>query len=213
MISPQGHWHNCVRAMTVTCEERSRAHYSKPDAVVALEHAYRSPEVASQRAKTLEVLSLVPGEAVLDVGCGVGQLSSELAVVVGPSGRVCGVDTSPAMIARASARLRGNEEAEAAPLEYSVGSAVALPFPDDSFDAIVCVQVCASASLYHDVPLKKKSSSLRIAPHHTHHTAPHRTRTAPRHTTLNRAAPHHTAHATSACHPKMHSILSMAIRR
>jgi SAM-dependent methyltransferase len=44
---------------------------------------------------------------VLDVGCGCGATTIELASAVGPSGRVIGVDISEPMLARAQERLRG----------------------------------------------------------------------------------------------------------
>jgi SAM-dependent methyltransferase len=48
-----------------------------------------------------------PGERVLDVGCGCGGSTLELARRVGPSGRVTGVDISAVMLARARARVAG----------------------------------------------------------------------------------------------------------
>lgn len=115
----------------------AESHYASASAVASLEAAYRCDEVVAQRTATLGMLGLVPGEVVLDIGCGPGQLSTELAREVGPSGRACGVDTSPAMIARAHARRV--EEALPA-VDFTVGSAVALPFESATFDAIVCVQ-------------------------------------------------------------------------
>ncbi|HEV8248037.1 MAG TPA: methyltransferase domain-containing protein, partial [Polyangiaceae bacterium] len=46
------------------------------------------------------------GERALDVGCGSGQTVLELAELVGPSGRVVGVDISEQMLARARERVR-----------------------------------------------------------------------------------------------------------
>ena len=128
-------------AMNATAEQ----YYSSESAVTHLEVAYQSPEVAEQRKATLAMLDLQRGEAVLDVGCGVGSLSTELAGAVGHSGRVCGIDTSPAMVARADARASelGVLAVGAARPEYSVATALELPFADGTFDAIVCVQVLA----------------------------------------------------------------------
>jgi len=77
-------------------------------------------------------LGLGPGSRVLDVGCGAGEVCVELAGLVGPAGRVCGVDLSEAMLdaARAAARNAG------APVELRVASACSLPFDDASFDAV-----------------------------------------------------------------------------
>ena len=49
-------------------------------------------------------LGLQPGESVLDVGCGFGTTAIEAAELVGPSGRVVGVDIAPTMVERAAAR-------------------------------------------------------------------------------------------------------------
>jgi SAM-dependent methyltransferase len=49
-------------------------------------------------------LAVQPGEAVLDVGCGYGTTALRMARGVAPSGRVVGVDLSPAMIDAAIAR-------------------------------------------------------------------------------------------------------------
>ncbi|MDQ6760483.1 MAG: class I SAM-dependent methyltransferase [Acidobacteriota bacterium] len=45
------------------------------------------------------------GSTVLDIGCGCGATTIELARAVGPSGRVCGVDISEPMLGRAQQRL------------------------------------------------------------------------------------------------------------
>lgn len=56
--------------------------------------------VAMQRAE------VKPGEHVLDVGCGCGQTSLQLAERVGPHGSVVGIDISRPMLARARERHR-----------------------------------------------------------------------------------------------------------
>jgi SAM-dependent methyltransferase len=53
---------------------------------------------------TLDALALRPGEAVLDIGCGCGQTSLELAERVGVTGRVLGVDVSEPMLGLARER-------------------------------------------------------------------------------------------------------------
>lgn len=70
-----------------------------------------------------------PGERVLDVACGTGVLACAAAEIVGPGGAVVGLDPNEEMLAvarRKSVRV-----------EWQVGRAEALPFPDESFDAVV----------------------------------------------------------------------------
>jgi SAM-dependent methyltransferase len=66
-----------------------------------------------------------PGQRVLDVGCGSGVLTEELARRVGPE-HVAGVDPSP-MLQACAERVPG--------AELRAGKAEALPWPDDWFDA------------------------------------------------------------------------------
>jgi trans-aconitate 2-methyltransferase len=80
--------------------------------------------------KVLDRLTLVGTELVLDIGCGTGRLTEELARRV-PAGRVIGVDQSPAMLSTAAAWLR-----EQAPHTGLVqADAAALPFRR-AFDAV-----------------------------------------------------------------------------
>jgi ubiquinone/menaquinone biosynthesis C-methylase UbiE len=88
--------------------------------------------LAEHRRGAYGMLRLRPGAAVLDVGCGAGEVCVELAALVAPSGRVVGIDPSDAMLAAA----RRTADAAALPIELHVASAYALPFPDDTFDAV-----------------------------------------------------------------------------
>jgi trans-aconitate methyltransferase len=71
----------------------------------------------------LEWLALGPGEKILDLGCGDGQLSVRLAAT---GATVLGVDSSETMVA--AARARG--------IAADVASAERLPYADASFDAV-----------------------------------------------------------------------------
>ena len=67
-----------------------------------------------------------PGDHVVDVGCGPGALTGELAALVGAD-RVAAVDPSEPFAAACAARLPG--------VHVLVGTAEALPFDDGEFDA------------------------------------------------------------------------------
>jgi ubiquinone/menaquinone biosynthesis C-methylase UbiE len=85
----------------------------------------------SAKALTHRRLALQPGHAVLDIGCGSGGDVRAMAEVVGPKGRVVGLDGSATMIA--AARQRSVDTG--LPVEFVVGDAHRLDFDDKSFDA------------------------------------------------------------------------------
>ena len=60
----------------------------------------------------IESLNLQPGDTVVDLGTGTGRNLVPLADAVGPSGRVIGVDVSPAMLAEAAIRTEGIQNVE-----------------------------------------------------------------------------------------------------
>jgi ubiquinone/menaquinone biosynthesis C-methylase UbiE len=87
----------------------------------------------SHREKTLDLVSLKPGESVLDIGCGTGTLAIAAKGRVGPSGRVYGVDASPEMLARA----RKKADKAGTEVSFKNGIVEALPFPDCQFDVVL----------------------------------------------------------------------------
>ncbi|MFC5719313.1 methyltransferase domain-containing protein [Streptomyces gamaensis] len=80
---------------------------------------------------------LTPGLDILDVGCGPGTITADLAALV-PQGRVTGLDAAADVLdkARAYARERGLDN-----VEFTTGDAQHLDFPDDSFDVVHAHQV------------------------------------------------------------------------
>lgn len=81
-----------------------------------------------------------PYDRVLDVGCG-GGMALRLLSRRAWDGRVIGVDYSPDMVEQA--RARNAEAVRRGRVEVHQGDAMALPFPDGSFD-----QVCAIETFY-----------------------------------------------------------------
>lgn len=101
-----------------------------------LDKQYAAPTLVEQRRRTLEALKLAPGERALDIGCGPGYVSLEMAARVGTSGSVVGIDTSQPMLDAAAARCAGH-----ANIVFKPADATALPFEAGSFDAAVAVQI------------------------------------------------------------------------
>lgn len=60
--------------------------------------------IERKRQLAIELLRLHPGQVVLDAACGTGSALETLARLVGPEGRVIGVEQSPEMIATARQR-------------------------------------------------------------------------------------------------------------
>jgi ubiquinone/menaquinone biosynthesis C-methylase UbiE len=79
-----------------------------------------------------------PGQRLLDAGCGPGLDTAALVPLVGPRGRVIGIDRDPRMIEAAHAHGRARTGARALHL---VGDGARLPFPDRWFDACRCERV------------------------------------------------------------------------
>ena len=93
------------------------------------------PRFPDEVAEVMERLSLGEGEVVLDLACGHGNFTVELARRVGPSGLVLGVDISRAMLARAAARV---ERARLPNVLLVRGDALALPIRTASLVRINC---------------------------------------------------------------------------
>src|SRR5580658_1813660 len=72
--------------------------------------------------------------AVLDVATGPGEPALSIAAQVAPEGRVCGIDPAPDMVAAAR---RAADHLGIGNAQFEVASADQLPFPADTFDAVV----------------------------------------------------------------------------
>lgn len=92
-------------------------------------------------------LGLPPTDDLLDVGTGPGGFPGRLRAA-GHVGRLVGLDRSEGMIQKARASFEG--------VEFIVGDAMALPFPDGSFDAL-----SARHMLYHVPDLTRALDEAR----------------------------------------------------
>jgi SAM-dependent methyltransferase len=77
---------------------------------------------------------LAAGERVLDLGSGAGTDSLIAAQMVGPEGRVTGIDMTPQMLAKARAAAA---EMGLGNVEFVEAEAERLPFPDSTFDVVI----------------------------------------------------------------------------
>ena len=103
------------------------------------------------REKVLDLGRVKSGESVLDVGCGTGTLAIAAKRRVGSTGRVYGIDVSPAMIARArkKARKAGLD------VEFKNEVIEALAFPDAQFDLVL------STLMLHHLPRRLREDGVR----------------------------------------------------
>ncbi len=62
--------------------------------------------IAAYRRRALELLRLKAGDVVVELGCGTGLNFPLIIELVGPEGRLVGVDLSPEMLAQARERVR-----------------------------------------------------------------------------------------------------------
>lgn len=106
--------------------------------------------------KTLSLLKswaqILPGETVLDVACGTGELE-RLLLSENPQQKITGVDLSEEMVKTAKQKLSAYPQ-----LVWKTAKASELPFDNARFDIIVC----ASAFHYFDEPLACLKETKRV---------------------------------------------------
>ena len=103
---------------------------------------------------TLNMADLKPGQQVLDLAAGSGDLARLMAPVVGASGHVVLADINAAMLARGRVKLLDN--GVFGNVTFAQANAERLPFPDNSFDLVtmafglrnVTDKQCALDSIY-----------------------------------------------------------------
>lgn len=110
----------------------------------AYTHGHHESVLRSHRWRTARnsagylVEHLRPGMRLLDIGCGPGTITADLAELVAPGGRVTACDAAPGVLetARALTRERGLDT-----VEFTVADVHSLDFDDDTFDVVHAHQV------------------------------------------------------------------------
>lgn len=99
---------------------------------------YVAPTFVRLARRAVELAEIEAGQTVLDVGTGTGLAAFLAGERAGRDGAVIGLDASPAMLAVAGERSAavGYDF-----IRWQQGDAAQLTFADESFDAVLCVQV------------------------------------------------------------------------
>jgi SAM-dependent methyltransferase len=103
----------------------------------------------------IEDAKIVRGNRVLDVGTGPGEPALTVANLVGPEGKVSGVDPSADMVAAAR---RASARDGIANIDFEVAPADRLPFPANTFDAVVS----RFAAMFFPLPVEGIREILRV---------------------------------------------------
>jgi len=96
--------------------------------------AFLQKEVASRVFERLGYMRIAPRN-ILDVGCGTGSCSRQLASTFGAS-KVCAIDLAPGMIEQAKRAGGLKQKLSRSKIDYQVADADQLPFVDDSFELV-----------------------------------------------------------------------------
>ncbi|WP_052389786.1 class I SAM-dependent methyltransferase [Belnapia moabensis] len=107
--------------------------------VALLEDRAMSPSYAGMVRTMLEVIAPVPGETILEVGCGSGALLRMASRYLGSAISLTGVDLNPFLLREAA--VLAEEDGLADRIAFREGNAERLPFTDASFDHAYSVTV------------------------------------------------------------------------
>ena len=107
-------------------------------------HGHQKPVLAAHSVRTVANSAayllpyLLPGATVLDVGCGPGSITTDMAQHIGPQGHIVGIE--PVDVPLTVARERALE-AKLENVHFQLGDVYKLPFADNSFDIVHAHQV------------------------------------------------------------------------
>jgi ubiquinone/menaquinone biosynthesis C-methylase UbiE len=114
--APGQHWH----------EDTTQLYLREGDRIEAMNGPFGNA--------MLDAASLLPGDRVIDIGCGQGTTTVEAARRTAPSGAVVGVDISGPLLQEARRRAR---QAGVDNVDFIQTDAQAYPFDEAAFDAVI----------------------------------------------------------------------------
>lgn len=107
--------------------------------VATLEDRAKAPTYQAMFRTLIDLMAPMPGQTILDVGCGAGSLDRLLARRLGPANPITAMDTNPFLLGEAA--LLAKADGVDGSIHFVPGNAEALPFADESFDCIFSITV------------------------------------------------------------------------
>lgn len=124
--------------MTAEQFDKMASSYSEGLWGIYFRHCYR-------KIREIAKLYVKPESRILDLGCGTGGLELNLSSLLNENGKIIGVDISPKMIEVANFIIEGDKcYNKYKNIKFILGEADKLPFPDDYFNLVFCLN-----SLHH----------------------------------------------------------------
>ena len=130
-VASTGHRSGAPPSQTVVKRQALELFRVLPRRYDALSAAFSFWQDPRWRRALVSAVAPRPGQRVLDVATGTGMVAAEL--LARADCVVVGIDQSPEMLAAARARFAAAQRSR---VELIEGQAEALPFPDESFDAL-----------------------------------------------------------------------------
>ena len=119
--------------MSGTDHENNPQHRQMADESMVRNLAYQAEAIWPQEVEIVRGYGLSGKLRILDVGCGTGEITARLAELY-PGATLVGVDLIESHLTSARARTANFADR----VRFEVADAFALPFPDGSFDLVVC---------------------------------------------------------------------------
>ena len=126
----------CYPSELTPAQQQQHAYYESNadnyDNIQGVTFALQNEDEPAIRKKMVDELRLKPADKVLELACGTGRDSVNIAASLGPQGEFYVQDLSVAMLKQCRDKLKPFS----VPFHCSRGNATNLPFPDNYFDAV-----------------------------------------------------------------------------